>query len=306
MNFTHFIGFDMDKEFFTTAIHNLEEYEAKFKNNPKGIKKMLVSLEKMLKMDLDKCLFCFEHTGLYSLEMARQLTTRDLKFVMIPGLELKRSLGMVRGKEDFVDAHRIAEYAFLRQDRLKVYKLPEENIQKLKDLLSLRTLHVRTRASYLTRIKEQARVLKKTKNHVLFSSQDKVITTLNKQIERVDKEIKGIINNCLSMSKQYDLLISIVGIGNVLAIQLIVKTQSFTAFENWRQFACYCGTAPFPNQSGKSVKRNKISNLCDKEMKSLLTMAARSASVYDPEIKAYKHSVIKRGTPYVVMHKYAS
>jgi transposase len=52
--------------------------------------------------------------------------------------------------------------------------------------------------------------------------------------------------------------------------------------------ACYAGVAPFPYQSGTSIKgRTKVHPLADKKLKSLLNMCAISAIRHDKEIKTY-------------------
>lgn len=329
MKFNSVIGFDMSKEFFNSAVHN-QLFDFQFDNDSKGISFMLKSLKKMLGTGLQDCLFCFEHTGLYSLEMTHQLAKRGLKFALIPGLEIRQSLGVQRGKTDPIDARRIAEYGFRFMDKITLYDIPDQDISDLQDLLSLRAMHVKTRASYKTRFKEQRRVIKKAKSHLLFKSQQKTIALLDKEINQIEKAMQEIINNNAKIKKYYDLIVSIKGIALVTATSILVKTRCFTQFENWRKFACYCGTAPFSHQSGKYRGKNKISKIGNQYMRTLLTLAARTAAMYDPELKAYKErrlkegadkkkitnmirnkilarvfSVAKRKTPYVVLHQHA-
>jgi transposase len=56
------------------------------------------------------------------------------------------------------------------------------------------------------------------------------------------------------------------------------KTEGFTAFTDPREMACYAGVVPFDHQSGTSVKyKSKVSIYADKELKSILHLAAMSA-----------------------------
>jgi transposase len=48
--------------------------------------------------------FCFEDTGKYSLPLCIFLNGEKLSFSMVPTLDIKRSLGLVRGKNDQKDA----------------------------------------------------------------------------------------------------------------------------------------------------------------------------------------------------------
>lgn len=329
MDFKFIIGFDMSKAFFNSSVFG-RLFDHQFDNDVKGMRLMLKKLKRLLGSDLSDCLFCLEHTGLYSQEIVRFLVKRELHVSLIAPLEIKKSLGIRRGKNDPIDARRIAEYGARFKDKIILYELPEQDIIDLKDLLSLRAKHVRTRAGYKARLNEQRRVIKKSKSNLLFKSQLRLIKQLDKEIDLVEAQIIQIISNNAKLKEYYDLMISIKGIGMITAISIIVKTQCFTLFTSWRKFACYCGTAPFRHQSGNYKGKTRISKIGNQSVRSLLTLAARSASLHDPELKAYKErrilegvdkkkitnmirnkllarifSVIKRKSPYVVLHRYA-
>jgi len=330
MKFTYVIGLDMAKQSFALAVHD-HPFEKEFDNTAKSIRQMLKTLSKVLNTPVDQCLFCLEHTGLYSLEMINQLSAQHLSYAVISGLELKKSQGISRGKSDPMDARRIGEYAFLRQHKLKLHHLPSAALIKLRELLSLRALHVRNRAGYKARYGEQKRVLTQCENPILFKSQKKMIAVLNKEIDKLENQIRELIDENEKIKYYYDLISTVTGVGLVVASQIIAKTNCFTSFANWRKFGCYCGTVPFPNESGNTKGPRRIHHTADKSMKVLLTLAAQAAIIYDPQIKHYYHrklkegktkkcarnavrnkllarifSVAKRGTPYVVLHKYAA
>jgi transposase len=329
MKFKHVIGFDMAKDSFTLHVHDFI-FKGQFLNTPKEIRKMLKTLAQVLKCSLDQCLFCLEHTGLYSLEMMIELSKQELHFSVIPGLELRKSQGITRGKSDPIDAAQIAAYADLRKEKMKLYRFPSKALIELQYLLSLRAKHVRTRASYQQRLTEQFRILKKTHFPKIYRSQKKIIDQLKKEIAQVDQLIMEVIESELELKECFELLQSIKGVGPILSAQMIVKTEYFQAFSNWRKFACYCGTAPFPNESGKQKKTYRISKIGNSEMKTLLTLSARTAILHDPEIKTYYQrklsqgkskkcitnavrnkllarmfSVVKRGTPFVQLYNFA-
>jgi len=260
------------------------------------------------------------------------LTEQQTHFVLVPGLEIKRSLGISRGKDDKIDAKKIAKYAFEKRDELKTYEMPSEQINLLKRLLSLRVRLVKQRAGYKASLKEQKRILIKKENKVLFESQEKIIKYLTKQIGTIEKEMDDIINNNDSLKTIYKLIISIKSVGPQTALFLIVYTSAFKKFANWRKFASYVGTAPFPNSSGTSIRgKTKVSNLAYKKIKSLLDQCAKSAIQHNPEMKIfYKKrveegknemstinivrnkilarifAVVKRGTHYVDIMRYAA
>lgn len=86
----------------------------------------------------------------------------------------------------------------------------------------------------------------------------------------------------------FRLLTSIPGIGPVNALMTIAYTENFKRFMNGRKFGSYCGVVPFDHSSGKSIKgKNRVNHLANKEIKAALSMAARAAMAYDPEMKLY-------------------
>ena len=60
----------------------------------------------------EEILFIFEHTGMYSYQLSVYLTQQKIPFAMVSGLAIKRSQGIVRGKDDKVDSKNIALYGY--------------------------------------------------------------------------------------------------------------------------------------------------------------------------------------------------
>ena len=116
----------------------------------------------------EETLFILEHTGIYSEQIALFFDENNISFALIPGLEIKKSLGISRGKDDKVDATKIALYGYRLRDEIKPYKLPSESINQLKRLLTLRERLVKQRAGHKSTLKEQNEfTLKKTINFFL-------------------------------------------------------------------------------------------------------------------------------------------
>ena len=91
-------------------------------------------------------------------------------------------------------------------------------------------------------------------------------------------------------------MVSVKGVGLVLASNFLASTNCFTAFKNSRKFACYAGIAPFEKQSGTSLNsKSRVSHYANKRLKSLLHLSATSAIQADPELKAYYQKRVKSG-----------
>ncbi|WP_410505838.1 IS110 family transposase [Mucilaginibacter rubeus] len=102
-------------------------------------------------------IICFEHTGMYSIKLATYLNDIGIPFAMLPALQIKQSIGIRRGKNDQIDAQRIAEYAWLHRETIQATLLPAKSILKLQSLLTLRNRLVCDRGGYEATWKEQKR-----------------------------------------------------------------------------------------------------------------------------------------------------
>lgn len=324
-------GIDVSKETIDAHIYCKKEHKV-FPNNNKGFKELLHWMKRTSGLDLEQIIICFEHTGLYSMPLATFLSKQKICFSMLPALEIKKSIGVTRGKNDQIDSQRIAEYAYLRREKLQFYTLPSEDVLRLQKLLVLRERMVIQRGGYSADLKEYKKMLPKKGNEFLFKAEEQIIEQLSKHIDKLENEMKRIIENDEQMNKLFTLITSVRGIGFVLAANLLVTTNCFTKFDNARQYACYAGIAPFAIQSGTSIKgKNKVSHLANKKMKALLNISALVAIMRDPELKQYYEkrvnagkskmstinivrnkiiyrvfAVVKRGTPYAPLYQHAA
>jgi transposase len=295
MKFKHAIGIDVSKDTLDVVCHLTGAY-IKVSNNSAGFKQLLSWVKKQVCKELEQTLFCFEHTGIYSLELALFLEGQKLSFAVESPLSIKRSLGLKRGKSDKVDAREIAHYAYLRREELKQYKMPSMHIRKMHVLLTQRDLLVCQRTALKNAKGEQRSVLAIGENKVLFDVYDQTITHLTKQIEKVEAALNALIASDPELRKLFRLITSIKGIGKVITYYMLVYTDGFTQFETWRQFACYCGIAPFDHESGTSIKSGKkVHQMAHRKIKSLLFLAAATAIQFDPELKAYYERRIREG-----------
>lgn len=289
------VGIDISKLTFDARIHS-SQIEGKFDNDKKGYKKLVDWAFKNSEKPKENIIFVFEHTGLYSHGLSVYLSSKDIPFIIVPGLEIKNSSGMSRGKNDKKDAKKIAKYGYRMRDEITPTKLSSEEEQSLKHLLSLRQRLVKQSAGFKTSHKEQKRVLSKKHNKTLLSTQEKVINYLEKQIEQVNNEMMNVLKKNESMLRNYQLITSIKGIGQQTALFMIAYTANFTKFENHRKFASYCGIAPFENQSGTSIRgKTKVSNLANKKIKTLLDLCAKSSIQHNAEMKHYYEKRIAKG-----------
>lgn len=308
MEFKDVIGVDVAKSTLDVVSYQHQNF-AKFDNTPNGFSKLLKWICKITGLKTKQVLICFENTGMYSLELASYLSSKQLPFHMAVPLEVKRSSGLRRGKNDKTDAKMIAQYAWLRRTEIEPTKLAASSLQQLGRYLKMRQRLVVQRAGFKASLAEMKRVLKTAADKLLLKVQQDTIRHLDKQIDLIEAKMKQIINEDEELNQLYELITTVKGVGFVVGSYLLVYTKGFKAFDSWRKFACYSGTAPFDKQSGSSLKANrKVHHIAHKKMKSILDRAAMSSIVCDPEIKAYYHKRInsgksKRSTINVVRNK---
>ena len=266
----------------------------RIENNPVGYKQWITELHKFY-VDNAKLLVVMEHTGRYSKRFETFMQSQKIAYCKVAALQIKRSLGVVRGKDDKIDAQRIAEYGWLRRDILVADPIVEESIQELQSLLSLRSKLVRDRSGYVCRLKELS-VAGDSLNSFEGKLQQQVIKVLTAKIDEIEVKIKALISTNAELSKTCDLLRSIKGIGWIVASYMIACTANFKRFRNARKFNCYAGLAPFKHESGTSIKtRSRISHLANKQAKTILNLAACCAIRFDPELKKYYQKRVAEG-----------
>jgi len=295
MVFNHYLGIDISKNTLDAALIVREGEilgQLKVTNDKQGFKE-LFSWMKKLKVNQNEVLVCAEHTGIYGYDLQVWLDDKQVKFAFVPALEIKKSLGIRRGKNDSVDAVRIAEYAYLRRESISLSHKPDDSIFQLKTLLTERKQYVRTRAGLLAR----KDALEKYESKESKKRREKLLEQFTEYIESLEDQIIIVIEQNPDIKKKYELVRSVKGIGLINAVNTIVYTNNFTSFQTARQYACYIGIAPFEHSSGTSIKgRTMVSQLGNHQLKCELTMAARNAITTDPWLRNYyKRKMAEKG-----------
>jgi transposase len=295
MEIREIVGIDISKETFDANIES-KNVSAIFENAARGFKGYMKWLRENLGKDLEGVLTVMEHTGIYSYQLEQYLHIQKIAFAKASGLVIKRSSGIVRGKSDKIDAKRIAEYAASNKKKLRISQPVDKDHLELKNLISLRDKLVRDRAGYIARMNEQITCLGLSASHLMVKTQKNIIRDFDKQISALEEGIRKLIEQDDTIRKNYELLTSIKGVGPVLASYVIAYTGNFTQFETSRKFACYVGIAPFPHDSGTSIKtKSKVSPYGFKKIKSILHLAASSAVRSNVELKAYYERRVSSG-----------
>ncbi len=213
---------------------------------------------------------------------------QGISTVVEPALQIKKSLGIQRGKNDRIDARRIAAYAYAQQHKLKEYKLHTRDLLKVKQLLTYRDQLVKTRTMYKNSLKSHEQYDQLTENKSVVNDIVGLIKLFDEKVKNTEKQIVEIIGSDEELKKNYNLASSVKGVGLVISAMILVTSHNFTAFPNARTYNCYTGLAPFEYTSGTSIKgKTKTSHLAHKRLRAYLNNGANSACNHDPEIRIY-------------------
>lgn len=291
-----FIGIDISKDVFDYCFLTTDNKVVERGKSLNTRQEILDFCKKVRSYKEYETWICMEHTGHYGYLLSCIFSEQDLCFSMLNPLDLKRSLGLVRGKNDAIDAYRIASYALSNKHKLSPYELPSEELQKLKVLMKTRNRYSKIIVQLKNGIKAN-KVANKTIDLVDVIEEDQEsVTYFKAKMKKIEKKMISIIKVTKELKCTYDKIITVIGVGPLTSIHCIVETQNFTKFYNPRKFGCHCGLAPFEYSSGSSIKgKTKTSKLCNKVLKGIFYKSAWTAIQHDPQLKTYYNRKLKEG-----------
>lgn len=331
MNIKLFVGIDVSKDRLDAHIHSVG-YGFMVANAPSGYVELLETCSARLGCKTSELFFCFENTGRYSRPLAVCLAGVGIPFAMLPALEIKRSMGLKRGKSDRIDAKAIAAYAWRNRDEIRPTCLNSAMVSQLRQMLALRDKLIRHRTAYKNSIVDLKDNFFEGETAPIKQCQERMIEALNREIDSLEAQIETVIAQSELWQTNYRLIQTVKGIGPVLAKYLIIYTENFTRINDPKRFACYAGIAPFEYSSGSSIKgRTRVHPCANKQLKSLLNIAAMGTIQFKGEYSEYYqkrtlqgknkmstlniirnkivarvYAVVKRQSPYVDLMKFAA
>ncbi len=281
------LGIDVSKNTLDICVKTgTDEISLVISNDKKAISKLLNELAK--KHDKSSLIIGFENTGIYNYQLYDVLREDSIEVFVFHPLELVRSVGMTRGKNDKVDAKRIAGYLQLHYPTLKATELPSKNTLIVKALITKRRKLVEHRTALKVSNKELQDMFGKREAKLVTSADEKLILNIDKAIKVLEVKINELLLENKNTAQHLENIKTVQGVGPVLAAYLAIKTNGFTMLTDPRKLACYAGVAPFDYQSGKSIyKRPRVSYMADKELKKLLHMAALRVIQLPGEMRTY-------------------
>jgi len=235
---------------------------------------------------------CLEATGSYHLDAAIGLTAVPNVEVMVANPKAAKHFAvalMQRTKTDRVDAEMLAKFCE-RMDFIP-WQQPREAVMALRAcsrrLAALTALKVKA--------KNQHHALSATQTTPAFVLEDALltITQLEQQLEMLKQRTLDFIGEDTFLAETLELLITIPGIAETTAIQLMGELLVLPDDMKNRQWVAMAGLDPRHFMSGSSVhKQTRISKAGNRFIRMALYMPALNATHREPHITAYYQHLI--------------
>jgi transposase len=285
------IGIDVSKDYFDACIKKEKsDYQVKrYSNDNLGFEKLLTDVH-------GKFHFVMEATGPYYLRLAMFLHQKKHIVSIVNPLVIKRysQMKLLRAKTDKVDAKLITEYGLTENENLIKWEPPKDYVIGLQQMQSLILQYQKQRNA----LNNQLKAFKET--GILQSNLKKMIENelehINLQMKLLEEQMKETIKKY--HNEMLDKLISIPSIGNKTAILLIIITDGFKKFQNYKQLISYVGLSPRVYSSGTSVKgKAKICKMGMSRVRSMLYVCAWSAVKCNSSCKNLYDRLVEKGKP---------
>lgn len=231
-----------------------------------------------------------EATGGFERTLVATLAAASIRVVVVNPRQVRdfaKATGQL-AKTDSIDAMILA--LFGQRVRPELRELPDEETQALEALLIRRRQILDMLVAEKNRVElASPRITKDLKAHIRF---------LEKRLENVDAEIDIAIKSSPVWRAKDKLLQSVPGVGPVLSRTLLAELPELGRLSN-REIAKLVGVAPLNRDSGRYRGTRRIWG-GRASVRSVLYMAAFSATRFNPDIRAYYTRLVSAGKPHKV------
>ena len=274
-----FVGVDVSKSSLDAASWTSNEYR-RFRNDPAGIQELIGWL-KILQPEL----IVLESTGGLELPFVAELAYEKMPVAVVNPRRIRefaRSIGQL-AKTDKLDAKVIAHFGAATHPEAR--KLPTIDEEKLTALITRRR-----------QIIEMLTAEKNRLHSARFSMKERIETHLlwlEGELRGLDNEITKFIHQSPIWKEKDKLLRSVPGVGPVTSATILAMLPELGTL-NRKKIAALVGVAPVNKDSGKRQKKRRVYG-GRANVRSVLYMAALSASKHNPRIKAFYDHLIQMG-----------
>ena len=235
-----------------------------------------------------------EATGSYWMQLALHLHEAGFHVSVINPLQahgFARAL-LKRGKTDAIDAQTLTQLAAALQP--EPWTPPPPVYEELRQRLVQRDAFLEMRLQEANRL--HALEHRSTVVEAVRQRAQALMAYLDGKIRELEREIAAALRQENEWAEAAQRLLSIPGIGPLSAAWLLVSTLNFTLCADARQLSAFAGLAPYPHQSGSSIrKRNRIGHAGNARLRRILYRAASTAARANPVFRVFYQRLKARG-----------
>ena len=283
----NYIGVDVGKSFLQIYLSKVDT-SFSINNNEKGFKKFISYLKKHYKR-LSEVIVVFEPTGGYETLLKEFLKKHKISSSIVHPTKVRnfaKATGLL-AKTDKIDSKLIHNYA-------ASFNLPASTDYSTDNQKKLHSLIKRRGQLILFRNQEIARADKRVDDNIAESIKDHLLY-LDGQLKDINQAIENLCNSEKEIQEKMNRLISIPGVGKVLATAVICQLPELGNIQ-FSKLTSLIGLAPFARSSGKYNGKRKIfagrSNL-----RKVLYMAAVASLRCNHKLKAFYDKLIDNHKP---------
>ena len=236
---------------------------------------------------------CLEATGLYSLDLALALhAAGGIEVAVLNPKAVNRfAATLCRSKTDPADAQVLAEYA--RRMPFQRWQPPRAAALQLRTL----TRHIAALTQQHTRESNRLHAVSASATAARCVQQDLKLSLrhLQQRIEKLRGTAVALIAHDAELRPRFALLLSMPGIGDVSALNLLGELALLAPGLTVRQWVAHSGLDPAHHESGSSVRKpSRISRAGNRYLRRALYMPALVAVRHDPHLRAFYQTLLAR------------
>ena len=260
-----------------------------FPNRASGHQALIVWLQK----SGTRIRVCLEATGLYSLDLALALdAAAGIEVAVLNPKRVNRfAATLCRSKTDPADAQVLAEYA--RRMPFQPWHPPHAAALELRAI----TRHIAALTQQHTQQSNRQHAASATTTGSRCVQQDlqRSLLDLQRRIAKMRRAALAIIEHDAELRPRFALLLSMPGIGEVSALNLLGELALLAPGLSVRQWVAHSGLDPTHHDSGSSVhKPARISRAGNRYLRRALYMPALVAVRHDPHLHAFYQALLAR------------
>ncbi len=277
-----FVGIDVAKARLDVAVRPTGEIVS-HANSPQDIAHLVEHLQA-----LQPSLIVLEATGGLEQPLVIALADQHLPVVVVNARQVRdfaRATGRL-AKTDKLDAMALALFAEMVRPQLR--SLPDAEQRALEALVTRRTQLVEMIVAERNR-------LHATRDPAVRTDIEAHLAFLNGRRVQLDRELHNAIEAHSALKTRFDLLVTVPGVGKVVALTLLSDLPELGAL-NRRQVAALAGVAPLNRDSGQ-LRGYRGTWGGRASVRRVLYMAVLTAIRYNPVVRRLYERLVAAGKP---------